>query len=338
MKNPDNLSYPPGCVDFRSSALIAGGLSSLVTALSILASASAWAVPVNTTFQINQASSSLEATVQYSFFSDTDSKPLAGTISATLDFGETGGLPTLAEATVNSANVSAVGTYEFDLPRIFTQAHIEASGLRANVTTPAPPAPLTKPTVAATTYQFDASNFRLTMTQGVITVTGAFNETVDLATEDPPIAGTSPVGTIGTLALAQAGTSGFYTRFNATMNLPIFIDQTVMFGEPPNQTNVDLTIDATIVATTSFYVPLAGVPGDFDEDGDVDNADLTHPTLGFNARFGANLDGEDFLVWQRHFGTRPPLPIVSAIPAPELSAIGLMAMTALPLALHRRWR
>lgn len=41
---------------------------------------------------------------------------------------------------------------------------------------------------------------------------------------------------------------------------------------------------------------------DFDLDGDVDSDDLTDPTRGWKARYGAELDGADFLVWQRQFG------------------------------------
>ena len=42
---------------------------------------------------------------------------------------------------------------------------------------------------------------------------------------------------------------------------------------------------------------------DFDLDGDVDSADLTHPTLGWEARYGDDLDGTDFLTWQQQLGS-----------------------------------
>jgi hypothetical protein len=41
---------------------------------------------------------------------------------------------------------------------------------------------------------------------------------------------------------------------------------------------------------------------DFDEDGDVDGVDLTHPVKGWQARFGDSLSGGDFLLWQRQLG------------------------------------
>jgi hypothetical protein len=44
-------------------------------------------------------------------------------------------------------------------------------------------------------------------------------------------------------------------------------------------------------------------PGDFDEDGGVDSDDLNDPILGWAARYGVDLDGRDFLTWQRNFGS-----------------------------------
>jgi hypothetical protein len=51
-----------------------------------------------------------------------------------------------------------------------------------------------------------------------------------------------------------------------------------------------------------MHPQIYGGPGDFDSNGVVDGEDLTHATLGFNTRFGDDLDGSDFLVWQRNFG------------------------------------
>lgn len=65
--------------------------------------------------------------------------------------------------------------------------------------------------------------------------------------------------------------------------------------------------------------PLAA---DFDNDGDVDNVDLTHPTLGWETRFGVDLDGMNLLEWQRGYGTGvPPLSEVEAIPEPSTQVL-----------------
>jgi hypothetical protein len=42
--------------------------------------------------------------------------------------------------------------------------------------------------------------------------------------------------------------------------------------------------------------------GDFDNNGVVDNEDLTDPVWGWEARYGADRDGGDFLDWQRNLG------------------------------------
>ncbi len=71
--------------------------------------------------------------------------------------------------------------------------------------------------------------------------------------------------------------------------------------------------------------------GDFDRDGDVDAADLTRPLDGWKARFGAGLDGADFLTWQRQLGAT----FAGAAAVPEPSASTLYA-TAITLAALRR--
>jgi hypothetical protein len=65
-------------------------------------------------------------------------------------------------------------------------------------------------------------------------------------------------------------------------------------------------------------------PGDFDEDGDVDGDDLNDPVLGWAARYGVDLDGRDFLTWQRNFGSSVGS-LNSAISIPEPSTMLLLS-------------
>ncbi len=75
---------------------------------------------------------------------------------------------------------------------------------------------------------------------------------------------------------------------------------------------------------------------DFDGDGDVDSNDLTHPTLGWEARYGVDLNGLDFLDWQQEFGTGIPLtPNLSAVPEPNLGIL-LLPLLAL-IGPSNRW-
>jgi hypothetical protein len=75
-------------------------------------------------------------------------------------------------------------------------------------------------------------------------------------------------------------------------------------------------------------------PGDFDEDGDVDGDDLNDPVLGWAARYGVDLDGRDFLTWQRNVGAGVG-PLNSAISIPEPSTILLLAAICATALLRR---
>ena len=64
---------------------------------------------------------------------------------------------------------------------------------------------------------------------------------------------------------------------------------------------------------------------DFDDDGDVDGDDLSDPVDGWESRFGVDLDGSDFLVWQQEFGLGPSLPLAQTVPEPNGVLLGAMA-------------
>jgi autotransporter-associated beta strand protein len=70
------------------------------------------------------------------------------------------------------------------------------------------------------------------------------------------------------------------------------------------------------------------IAGDFDGDNDVDSTDFNHATLGFKARFGNDLDGGDFLDWQKNFGTNVPLTESAAAAVPEPASMALATLLA----------
>lgn len=72
------------------------------------------------------------------------------------------------------------------------------------------------------------------------------------------------------------------------------------------------------------------IDGDFDGDGDVDQADLTK----WKNEFGTNYDGNDFLAWQRNFGFGVPATPASAA-VPEPSAL-MLSMLGLPFLMRRQ--
>jgi len=85
--------------------------------------------------------------------------------------------------------------------------------------------------------------------------------------------------------------------------------QVLLFGD-------DFTIQSSAVPT---------LPSDFNGDGNVDGIDLTDPIVGWESRFGVDLDGQDFLVWQQQFGNSGA-PSASAISTPEPTTACLLLM------------
>lgn len=74
------------------------------------------------------------------------------------------------------------------------------------------------------------------------------------------------------------------------------------------------------------------IPGDFDGDGDVDGTDLDGVPDGWQARFGDDLDGTDFLDWQRNFGAGTLSASAAAAAVPEPASwslcLGLLCWAA----------
>lgn len=302
--------------------------------------------PVNATFTINSADSNLSVRASTALFSDTDTQSLNGTINTVFDFGQGGSFLVSVDVTVTDANIAPEGPFNLRLgfPQIGLGADIAAANLRATVTTPMPPAEMTRTGAVGTVYQFDASQFLLIVNQGTIVVTGSANETSDLSQD--PVTGVSPEGTLGTVEFTVGTAGGYYTLVNAALAFPIQITDVV--ESETGALSVELQLHAQVYGTSSFYVALTGVPGDFDHDGAVDPNDL----LVFEANFGrptgamaisgdadrdGDSDGNDFLAWQRDFGARPPsVSGAATVPEPGCKVLATTAI-ALGATLLRRW-
>lgn len=75
-----------------------------------------------------------------------------------------------------------------------------------------------------------------------------------------------------------------------------------------------------------------GLTADFDSDGDVDQDDLNDPVGGWQARYGVDLGGDDFLAWQRELGSGDGVVVAKLVPEPESAAgmvLGLLLLTQL---------
>jgi hypothetical protein len=73
-----------------------------------------------------------------------------------------------------------------------------------------------------------------------------------------------------------------------------------------------------IAPTLSIDYEIVSLPGDLDNDGDVDTDDLEEWQLGY----GTEYNGRDFLTWQRHYTGSQTLSVVSVPEPASLSLVG----------------
>ena len=76
---------------------------------------------------------------------------------------------------------------------------------------------------------------------------------------------------------------------------------------------------------TIHQTPSTPIAGDFNNDGVVNNADLTVWKSGFA---GGTMTGADYLLWQRNFGATSATASVAAVPEPASACIAVMALFA----------
>jgi hypothetical protein len=163
---------------------------------------------------------------------------------------------------------------------------------------------------------------------------------------EEPVSGASPPGTWGEIVFSPGDVVGFYREVAAFLDLPISISAVALVGDPGEEEEVMLELEATVRASASFYLAFSPIPGDFDQDGEVDSADLPLWQAGFGAASGAgpangdadrdqDVDGADFLIWQRNLGTAPPAAI-AAVPEPATPTLATVALGASLSVLRRR--
>jgi hypothetical protein len=75
---------------------------------------------------------------------------------------------------------------------------------------------------------------------------------------------------------------------------------------------------------TQITLPQAGIDGDFDMDQDVDGADF----LVWQRQLGGALDGDDLAAWKLNFGDVMAAASAAPVPEPSAMALGLLAWLA----------
>jgi hypothetical protein len=164
---------------------------------------------------------------------------------------------------------------------------------------------------------------------GLVDVSGAStlagNLTVNLA------AGFAPaVGDTFEIVRASGGLSGTF----ATESLPAL------------GAGLALDVQYTPTSVVLAVVSAPSLSADFDEDGDVDAADLAKWKVGFGIASGAAhmqgdadgngaVDGADYLAWQRQFGTTLAASAAGAVPEPS-SALLMTIVMAIGVDLLKR--
>ena len=103
----------------------------------------------------------------------------------------------------------------------------------------------------------------------------------------------------------------------------------------------DLNDNAAVARSFLQAALTEPVPGDFNADGVVDAADLARWSAGFGLATGAllaqgnadrdrDVDGADFLVWQRHFDSGASVTAAStSVPEPPAVALLILATASL---------
>jgi hypothetical protein len=137
----------------------------------------------------------------------------------------------------------------------------------------------------------------------------------------------NPTDNAAILDFLKADTNGKVTFMisngPANNNHSVFIGSAI--AEPAlitAWTNVDTQLQVVFSPTLELtFGGATATPGDFNGDGLVNSVDLDDPMLGWRARYGVDLDGDDFLEWQRHLGSPAGIsaigPNVQAIPEPS---------------------
>jgi len=142
---------------------------------------------------------------------------------------------------------------------------------------------------------------------GTMTLTRAAGGLIDLS------------GTLVGTNKAEGETDNIFTSTTSVSGSSTYGAVSFLIGGP-------LSVDQVLFTDIDVAVIPAGgnpIPGDFNNDQKVDDADFAI----FVADFGTTKDGEDFLIWQQNYGTGVPAVIAAhAVPEPGAAVLAGLAL------------
>ena len=198
---------------------------------------------------------------------------------------------------------------------------------------------LTAPTAGSARLIYDSSNGSVTLD-----ATGADGDAITAfrLLSDPGAALATGVASFPTAAnplATDTATEIFWadtalTGFAGAHNLGAILASGLDLTEVQSALSSALYVGA---AGTGVFNFATGLAGDFNADGFVDGDDLDDPVDGWKARFGDDLDGSDFLVWQRNLSPGVPLAVASThVPEPSTALLALMCVVGAMCITRRR--
>ena len=132
--------------------------------------------------------------------------------------------------------------------------------------------------------------------------------------------------TPGSLKINEGGTLQLRTSSESIAAVNTLITNGYIGTDSPQGTGAFQIGIVNIGGTdfTQIALPEAGIDGDFDMDQDVDGADF----LVWQRQFGGALDAEDFAAWKRNFGEVTSNSASASVPEPSAMTMALVAGVA----------
>jgi hypothetical protein len=307
----------------------------------------AQSIPV--VFSFDDAASEVHIGLSAPGTTDSDASPVSGTLEAVLNLSSSGGEPTITGIEFTGGAFMNDHPFNFSLSVLgFLTANLEGRDFVGTATTPSPPGPVSSDPLAPLTFHYDAADHLLSFNQGIVEVSGAFNETLDLSSD--PVSGMPPVGSLATIQLTRGDVVGNLTEFTATLTQPLEFLDTFNVDAGPISLPVTVDVSGQAIAMANFLLNLptggnAG-PGDYNSNGTVEQADLDLVLLNWGVAAGdlpptwtderpttgivdqAELDGV-LLHWGNAAATST---IIGGVPEPSalvLLAVGVIGAAAM---------